>query len=95
MAIRVAAGTADLICDYADGFVVEITGASDVELRYGPSSLELRVSNAVPAGAASGRTGHGIVGMRERAQLLGGSLETVMDGAVFRLRATLPYREAS
>jgi signal transduction histidine kinase len=71
------------------------SGAADVELRYGPSSLELRVSNAVPAGAASGRTGHGIVGMRERAQLLGGSLETVMDGAVFRLRATLPYREAS
>ena len=26
MAIRVAAGTADLICDYADGFVVEVTG---------------------------------------------------------------------
>ena len=53
------------------------------------------MSNAVPAGAASGRTGHGIVGMRERAQLLGGSLEASMDGAVFRLRATLPYREAS
>ena len=31
MAIRVAAGTADLICDYADGFVVEVTGASDVD----------------------------------------------------------------
>ena len=31
MAIRVAAGTADLICDYADGFVVEVTEASDVD----------------------------------------------------------------
>ncbi len=31
MAIRVAAGTADLICDYADGFVVEVAGASDVD----------------------------------------------------------------
>src|SRR5690349_3067707 len=31
MAIRVAAGTADLICDYADGFVVEVSGASDVD----------------------------------------------------------------
>ncbi|MEQ1787896.1 MAG: hypothetical protein ABL966_12645, partial [Acidimicrobiales bacterium] len=31
MGIRVAAGTADLICDYADGFVVEVTGASDVD----------------------------------------------------------------
>jgi signal transduction histidine kinase len=71
------------------------SGAAEVELRYGPSSLELRVSNAVPAGAPSGRTGHGIVGMRERAQLLAGSLEASVDGGVFRLRATLPYREAS
>src|SRR5688500_10450755 len=31
MAIRVAAGTADLICDYADGFVVEVAGASDLD----------------------------------------------------------------
>jgi hypothetical protein len=31
MAIRVAAGTADLICDYADGFVIEVAGASDVD----------------------------------------------------------------
>ena len=31
MSIRVATGTADLICDYADGFVVEVTGASDVD----------------------------------------------------------------
>ena len=31
MAIRVGAGTADLICVYADGFVVEVTEASDVD----------------------------------------------------------------
>jgi len=31
VAIRVAAGTTDLICDYADGFVVEVTDASDVD----------------------------------------------------------------
>jgi len=31
VSIRVATGTADLICDYADGFVVAVTGASDVD----------------------------------------------------------------
>jgi len=71
------------------------SGSADVELAYGASSLELRVSNAVPDGATSGRAGHGIVGMRERAQLLGGTLEAGREGNVFRVRATLPYREAS
>ena len=70
-------------------------GTADVELEYGPSALVLGVANPVPAGAVSGRTGHGIVGMRERAELLGGSLDAGTDGGVFRLRATLPYREAS
>ena len=32
MAIRVAAGTADSICDHADGFALEVTGASDLDL---------------------------------------------------------------
>ena len=31
VSIRVVAGTTDLICDYADGFVVEVTDASDVD----------------------------------------------------------------
>lgn len=31
MAIRVAPGAANLLCDYADGFVVQITDASDVD----------------------------------------------------------------
>jgi signal transduction histidine kinase len=71
------------------------SGSAEIELVYGASSLELRVSNAVPDGATSGRTGHGIVGMRERAHLLGGTLEADRAGGVFRMRATLPYREAS
>lgn len=31
MSIRVGPGAADTICDYADGFVVQVTGATDVE----------------------------------------------------------------
>jgi signal transduction histidine kinase len=35
--------------------------------------------------------GHGIVGMRERAALLGGSLDAGANNGVFRVRARLPY----
>ena len=37
--------------------------------------------------------GHGIVGMRERAQLLGGTLEAGGDNGAFRVHARLPYGE--
>ena len=39
--------------------------------------------------------GHGLVGMRERAVLLGGTLEATAADGVFRVRASLPYREPS
>ena len=47
-----------------------------VELRYGPRGLGLRIVNAPPAHAAtpSPGSGHGLMGMRERAAMLGGSL---------------------
>ena len=35
--------------------------------------------------------GLGIVGMRERAQLLGGTLEAAREGDRFSVRAVLPY----
>jgi signal transduction histidine kinase len=41
------------------------------------------------------RAGHGIVGMRERALLLGGSLDAGPADGGFRVRALLPYREGS
>jgi signal transduction histidine kinase len=71
------------------------TGAAAVSLEFAPTSLELTVMNpAEPDGAPSGG-GHGIVGMRERAVLLGGTLEAGTAEGVFRVRASLPYREAS
>jgi signal transduction histidine kinase len=65
-------------------------GAAEVELAFGPASLELVVTNAAaPNGSATG--GHGLVGMRERAELLGGTLETSIGDGRFRLQARLPY----
>ncbi|HWU31006.1 MAG TPA: sensor histidine kinase, partial [Microbacterium sp.] len=41
--------------------------------------------------APSGPTGgHGLVGMRERAQLVGGTLNAQREGGFFVVRATLP-----
>jgi signal transduction histidine kinase len=66
-------------------------GSADVELAFGSDAVELTVTNAVEyEGPPPGR-GHGIVGMRERASLLGGSLEAGVSDGLFRVRARLPY----
>jgi signal transduction histidine kinase len=63
-----------------------------VSLRYGPADLELLVSDdgRGPNGPADGG-GQGIVGMRERAALLGGELTAgPRPGGGFQVRARLP-----
>jgi signal transduction histidine kinase len=67
-------------------------GPVGVELAFGEAALELTVSNAA-AGESAPRSngGHGLIGMRERATLLGGSLEAERAGGTFRVRAHLPY----
>jgi signal transduction histidine kinase len=67
-------------------------GAARVELAFGTTALELTVTNPA-AGEIAPREngGHGLIGMRERANLLGGSLEAERTGATFRVRAHLPY----
>jgi signal transduction histidine kinase len=69
------------------------TGSADVEIDYRENELAVEVTNPVSP-AANGRTGsgHGILGMRERAGLLGGRLETSRDNGRFSLRASLPLR---
>lgn len=49
-------------------------------------------ANPVPADRAprSGG-GHGLIGMRERATLIGGSLEAECNNGVFRVHALIPY----
>ena len=80
--------------------------AVDVELRYGPQTLRLRVrdngpgplSSPAPDGIGLGPvegqpavSGHGLLGMRERAFSVGGSLYTGMaPGGGFLVEAVLP-----
>ncbi|HEY1273546.1 MAG TPA: histidine kinase [Thermoleophilaceae bacterium] len=67
-------------------------GSAVVDAAYGEAALEISVSNPVrPGGDAAPAGGHGVIGMRERASLLGGSLETGARGGRFRLHARLPF----
>jgi signal transduction histidine kinase len=71
------------------------TGRATVGLAFRDSGLELTITNA-----ALGKTGprsnggHGLVGMRERATLLGGDLQAERLEGSFRVRARLPYEGA-
>lgn len=71
------------------------TGSARVELTFGDAALELTISNSASGESASrSNGGHGVIGMRERAILLGGSLEAERANGDFRVRARLPYRGA-
>jgi signal transduction histidine kinase len=70
-----------------------------VQVTYRPDSLALEIRNdavasvLVASGAREAGGGHGLVGMRERATMLGGSLDAgpTADGG-FRVAAVLPVR---
>jgi signal transduction histidine kinase len=68
--------------------------AVDVELRYGDDALRLRVRDNGPGpGQSPGNTGHGLLGMRERAAAVGGSLRTgAAHGGGFCVEALLPVK---
>lgn len=71
------------------------TGKAEVAVVYQPHAVEITVTNptagngTTPAATANGT--HGVVGMRERASLLGGRLETAAEHGTFRLHAWLPH----
>jgi signal transduction histidine kinase len=69
-------------------------GDAQVGVRYGESELELTIANSVAATAGDAAAGgHGILGMRERTSLLGGTLAAGRDAGGFRIRARLPYTD--
>ncbi|MER7926707.1 sensor histidine kinase [Streptomyces sp. NPDC096057] len=68
--------------------------AVDVELRYGEADLALRVRDNGP-GATAAPSGHGLLGMRERAATVGGTLRTgPAPGGGFLVEARLPVTSA-
>jgi signal transduction histidine kinase len=69
-------------------------GSAAVTVRFHHRRVEIDVSNPAPAAPKSrpaGRDGHGIIGMRERATLLGGTLDAGLSQGRFRLYAVLPH----
>lgn len=67
-----------------------------VRLRFEPDRLLLAVENAAGAGTnADGSLGVGILGMRERAVALGGTLDADRFASGFRVAADLPYRRSA
>jgi signal transduction histidine kinase len=68
-----------------------------VRIAYGKRQLELSISNATNGNGNGdgGTAGYGILGMRERAALLGGSLDAVSSDGRFQVTARLPYAAAA
>jgi signal transduction histidine kinase len=65
-----------------------------VEVAFGEATIELTVTN--PVQALTNRDsrslgGHGLIGMRERATLLGGSFAVDGSDDMFRISARIPY----
>jgi signal transduction histidine kinase len=72
---------------------------TEVTLAYKPEGLELTIvdhgDGARPAPLGAPSDGHGVIGMRERATLFGGTLTAEALPAGFKVSATLPYVPAS
>ncbi|MGO1798492.1 MAG: sensor histidine kinase [Microbacterium sp.] len=66
----------------------------DVRLAWLSDRVDVEVRNIAGTGVVGSAGGHGIVGMRERAQLIGGTLTAAQEGEDFMVRATLPIGSA-
>ena len=59
-------------------------------VRFDERELELTVRNEVVPGSTQPNGGHGLIGMHERATLLGGSLTAGAKDGTFTVHALLP-----
>ena len=66
----------------------------DVRLAWLSDRVDVEVRNIAGTAVVGSAGGHGIVGMRERAQLIGGTLTAAQEGEDFMVRATLPIGSA-
>src|SRR5262249_38274248 len=68
---------------------------TSVTITYGPRALELAIVDTGPGGSSvAGAGGHGLIGMRERAALFGGTLTAGPRDGRFEVHACLPYGES-
>lgn len=68
----------------------------DVLVRYREAELEIVVEDDGAGGGDGSSAGHGLVGMRERVALYGGTISAgPADGEGFRVHAVLPMREVA
>jgi signal transduction histidine kinase len=69
------------------------TGSTSVELRFDERALQMTITNPQAPDSAGSlpRGGHGLVGMRERASMLGGQLQTSATDGTFCVSVVLPY----
>ncbi len=69
-------------------------GPVDVALAWHPDRVQLTVRNPAAEQPSGDGRGHGLIGMRERAQLVGGTLEAGALDGVFVVAANLPIGAA-
>jgi signal transduction histidine kinase len=70
------------------------TGTAHVALCFDATAVEVAITNPTPPAPPPSRSGgHGIIGMRERATLLGGTLRAHAEHGTFQVRARLPCSE--
>jgi signal transduction histidine kinase len=70
-------------------------GSADVAVWFQQDAVEITVTNPAAMNGSAPGGGHGIVGMRERATVLGGTLETRASDGTFSLHARLPHSQAA
>ena len=68
-------------------------GTASVALTFGETSIDLIISNPTEVNRKPKREGHGLIGMRERATLLGGSFSADGQDDLFCVHTTIPYGE--
>jgi signal transduction histidine kinase len=66
------------------------TGEAGIEVGYAAGMVLLTVENPVNSAPAAPGAGAGLIGMRERAALLGGRLDAGVHGKLWRVHAELP-----
>jgi signal transduction histidine kinase len=71
------------------------TGGVDVRLSWWADAVDVMVSNTVDASKTATSGGHGVIGMRERAQLVGGTLQAERHGDRFVVSTRLPIGPSS